>query len=87
MPLAFWTEKDIWEYIHKYNIPYSPIYDMGYSRTGCMFCMYGVQSEKEPNKFQMMETTHPKIYKYCMDNLGLSAVLDYIGINYKNENS
>ena len=86
-PLAFWTEKDIWEYIHKYNIPYSPIYDMGYSRTGCMFCMYGVQSEKEPNKFQMMETTHPKIYKYCMDNLGLSAVLDYIGVNYKNENS
>jgi 3'-phosphoadenosine 5'-phosphosulfate sulfotransferase (PAPS reductase)/FAD synthetase len=85
MPLAFWTEKDIWEYIRKYNIPYSPIYDMGYTRTGCMFCMYGVQSEKEPNKFQMMEKTHPKIYKYCMDNLGLGVVLDYIGVNYKNE--
>jgi 3'-phosphoadenosine 5'-phosphosulfate sulfotransferase (PAPS reductase)/FAD synthetase len=84
MPLAFWNESDIWEYIHKYNIPYSPIYDMGYDRTGCMFCMFGVQREKEPNKFQLMAKTHPQLYKYCIENLGLGKVLDYIHVNYKN---
>jgi 3'-phosphoadenosine 5'-phosphosulfate sulfotransferase (PAPS reductase)/FAD synthetase len=87
MPLAFWTEKDIWEYIHKYNILYSPIYDMGYSRTGCMFCMYGVQNEDYPNRFQLLQKNHSKIYDYCINNLGLGYIMDYIGVNYKNENS
>ena len=83
-PLAFWTEKDVWEYIRKYNLPYSKIYDMGYVRTGCMFCMFGVQSEDNPNRFQKMELTHPKQYKYCMDKLGIKEVLEYIGVEYEN---
>jgi len=85
MPLAFWKEQDIWEYIHKYNISYSKIYDMGYNRTGCMFCMFGVQLENNPNKFQKMAITHPQLYKYCIENLGLGNVLDFIGIDYKND--
>jgi len=81
-PLMVWLEKDIWEYIRKYNIPYSDIYDMGYHRTGCMFCMFGVHLEAKPNRFQLMERTHPKFYKYCMENLGCKEVLNYIGIKY-----
>ena len=79
-PLMVWQEKDIWEYIKKYNIPYSSIYDKGYHRTGCMFCMFGVHLEEKPNRFQLMEKTHPKLYKYCMENLGCKKVLDYIGV-------
>jgi 3'-phosphoadenosine 5'-phosphosulfate sulfotransferase (PAPS reductase)/FAD synthetase len=51
-------------------------------RTGCMFCMYGVHLEKEPNRFQMMKETHPKQYDYCINKLGLDDVLDYIGVKY-----
>jgi 3'-phosphoadenosine 5'-phosphosulfate sulfotransferase (PAPS reductase)/FAD synthetase len=82
-PLAFWTEKDIWEYIHTYDVPYSKIYDMGYKRTGCIFCMYGVHAENEPNRFQMLKETHPKLYEYCINDLKCGEVLDYMGINYK----
>jgi len=85
MPLSFWTEKDIWDYINKYNLPYSKIYDMGYTRTGCMFCMYGLQSEEAPNRFQKMELTHPKLWKYCIEKLGIGDVLDFIGVEYKND--
>jgi 3'-phosphoadenosine 5'-phosphosulfate sulfotransferase (PAPS reductase)/FAD synthetase len=85
MPLSFWTEKDVWDYIKLYDLSYSKIYDMGYTRTGCMFCMYGVDSEKCPNRFQMMEETHPKMYKYCIDNLKIGEVLNYMGIDYENE--
>ncbi len=81
-PLSFWTDNDIWEYIKKYNLSYSKIYDMGYDRTGCMFCMYGVQCEKDPNRFQKMKITHPQLYKYCIEKLGLGDVLDFIGIKY-----
>lgn len=84
-PLSFWSEQDIWDYIKLYNLPYSKIYDMGYSRTGCMFCMFGVQNECTPNRFQKMQITHPKMYDYCINNLGLGEVMDYIGVNYKNE--
>jgi 3'-phosphoadenosine 5'-phosphosulfate sulfotransferase (PAPS reductase)/FAD synthetase len=82
-PLMVWLEKDIWEYIKKYSIPYSSIYDMGYRRTGCMFCMFGVHLEKKPNRFQLMEHTHPKLYSYCMNKLGCKEILDYIGVARK----
>lgn len=52
-------------------------------RTGCMFCMFGVHLEKEPNRFQRMKQTHPKQYKYCMEQLGLRDVLEYIGVSYE----
>jgi 3'-phosphoadenosine 5'-phosphosulfate sulfotransferase (PAPS reductase)/FAD synthetase len=81
-PMMFWLEKDIWEYIKKYNIPYSKIYDMGETRTGCMFCMFGVHLEKGTNRFQRMKKTHPKQYNYCINKLGCGKVLDYIGVKY-----
>lgn len=81
-PIAFWLEKDIWDYIEKYNIPYSEIYDKGYNNTGCMFCMFGITMQKEPNKFQLMAKTHPRIYDFCINKLNLRQCLDYIGVNY-----
>ena len=54
----------------------------GVARTGCMFCMFGVHLENEPNRFQNMKKTHPKLYKYCMEELKLNMVLDFIGVKY-----
>ena len=87
-PLAFWIEENVWEYIRSMHLSYSNIYNLGYDRTGCMFCMFGCHLEKEPNRFQQMAITHPKQYDYCIKDvedggLGLGKVLDYIGVNYK----
>lgn len=71
-PLGFWQESDIWEYLKTYNVPYSKIYDMGYKRTGCMFCMFGVHLEKGNNRFQRMKKTHPKQYEYCINDTYLA---------------
>lgn len=79
-PLLFWTKRDIWEYIHKYDLPYSSIYDMGVERTGCMFCMFGVHQEKSPNRFERMKDTHPRLYTFGMEYLGLSRVLRILNI-------
>ena len=97
-PLAFWLEQDILRYLKMTGIPYAPIYGeivetqkkdgtpilttTGVSRSGCMFCMYGVHLEAEPNRFQRMADTHPKQYEYCMDKLGCGQVLDFIGVPY-----
>lgn len=75
-PIAFWVESDIWEYVKRFSVPYSKIYDMGYDRTGCMFCMFGVHME-EISRFELMSKTHPRLYDYCMNVVGCKSVLDY----------
>lgn len=87
VPLGFWTEKDIWDYIKLYNLPYSKIYDMGYQRTGCVFCLFGIHCEKGKNRIQRLQRTHPKLYEYCIKDvekggLGMAEVLDYINVPY-----
>ena len=84
-PIAFWLEQDIWNYIKKFNIPYSKIYDMGEKRTGCMFCMFGVHLEKNGNRFQRMKKSHPKQWDYCINKLGCGKVLDYIDVSYETD--
>jgi 3'-phosphoadenosine 5'-phosphosulfate sulfotransferase (PAPS reductase)/FAD synthetase len=81
-PMMFWTEADVWLYIEKFSVPYCGIYDLGYKRTGCMFCMFGIANESKPNRFEQMKATHPAQYNYCINKLGLGGVLDFIGIKY-----
>ena len=83
MPLGFWKTEDIWNYISTKNLPYSKIYDMGEERTGCMFCMFGIHLEGDNNRFTRMKKSHPKIYNYCINELGIGEVLDYLGVCYK----
>jgi len=80
LPMAFWTERDVWAYIRVNNVPYCPVYDTGVKRTGCMFCCFGVHEEPRPNRFQLMARTHPTQYKYCMEKLGIRKVLDFVGV-------
>jgi len=81
-PLMFWLEEDIWKYIKKENLEYSKIYDKGFSRTGCVYCAFGAHLDKHPvqNKFQIMYSTHPKLYKFCMEKLGMKEILEYINV-------
>ena len=53
---------------------------MGETRTGCIFCMFGIHMETRPNRFDRMRVTHPKHYKACMDGLGLRDVLELLKI-------
>lgn len=46
-PIYNWTDVEIWEYIHKNNIAYNELYDMGYSRVGCILCPFAKKSEKQ----------------------------------------
>jgi 3'-phosphoadenosine 5'-phosphosulfate sulfotransferase (PAPS reductase)/FAD synthetase len=81
-PMLFWTEADVWEYIKTRNLPYSKIYNMGETRTGCMFCCFGVHLEKGKNRFQRMAKSHPKQWNYCINDLLMGKVLDALGVEY-----
>lgn len=96
-PMSFWTEQDVLQYIKEFDIPYASVYgdilqntDGKYystkcDRTGCVFCGFGCHLEKEPNRFQRLKETHPKLWNYCMKSwseggLGMKEVLDYIDV-------
>lgn len=97
-PMSFWTEQDVLSYIKQNNIPIAKVYGditeengvlkcSGVNRTGCMFCMYGLQYEESPNRFERMKITHPKQYEWCMKDvdkggLGLDKVLNFIGVKH-----
>lgn len=99
-PMSFWTEQDVLEYIVKYNLGYASVYGdiilnkngklktTGEQRTGCVFCGFGVQAEKEPNRFQCRKQTHPKLWEYCMKpwdkgGLGMKEALEFINVSIK----
>lgn len=63
-PLSIWTDEDIWNYIHRFQLPYAIIYDKGVRRTGCIFCMFGVTIDR--HRFLNLKATHPNQWAYCM---------------------
>lgn len=46
-PIIEWTDEEVWEFIHKYNVPYCSLYDKGYKRLGCIGCPIGGKAEEE----------------------------------------
>ena len=71
-PIVDWEEEDVWEYIRLKNIPYNPLYDMGYKRVGCVGCPMNArikqQLEANPkyaqaykHAFDKFLETHPQI--------------------------
>lgn len=40
-PIIEWTDEEVWEFIHEYNIPYCSLYDEGFKRLGCLGCPMG----------------------------------------------
>lgn len=106
-PMSFWKEQDVLEYIDVMGLDVAPVYGNllysngkyffdGCQRTGCIFCGFGCHLEHEPNRFQRLKETHPKLYDYCMnggeynedgmwqpsnEGLGMKHVMDFIGVN------
>ena len=37
-PIVDWTMEDVWEFLHRYNLPYCELYDEGWDRLGCVGC-------------------------------------------------
>lgn len=90
-PLGFWTEQDILTCIVNHQIKIADVYGKivkdsstrlfhttGARRTGCVFCAFGIHMDEGPNRFQRMAKTHPRLWTYCMEKLGLRDVFQYI---------
>jgi 3'-phosphoadenosine 5'-phosphosulfate sulfotransferase (PAPS reductase)/FAD synthetase len=87
-PISIWTDKDIWEYLHKYKVPYCSLYDKGYTQTGCMFCGFGAHMDKK-SRFELLYALHPKFYdvfmNYTNNNVTYREALRKVGVSLPDE--
>lgn len=75
-PLSIWREEDVWRYLRDFRVSYCLIYDMGYNRTGCVSCLFGFA--RDPDRFETLKRTHPKLHSYVMNHLDYKTVLSWL---------
>lgn len=93
-PIGLWTDNDVWDYIHRYNLEYSPLYDIEYTaadgsrrciaRNGCMMC--GTDIQFKDNHLSILRQTHPKAWESCMERFGYREQLYKLFKMKKNRN-
>jgi phosphoadenosine phosphosulfate reductase len=60
-PLADWTNGMVWDYIHKNNVPYNRLHDIGYVSIGCEPCTRAIHLNEDPRSGRWWwETGTPK---------------------------
>jgi phosphoadenosine phosphosulfate reductase len=47
-PIADWSSKQVWRYIHEHDVPYNALHDRNYPSIGCTHCTRAVQPGEDP---------------------------------------
>jgi phosphoadenosine phosphosulfate reductase len=47
-PIADWTSKQVWRYLHEHGVPYNLLHDQNYPSIGCTHCTRAIQPEEDP---------------------------------------
>ena len=68
-PIIDWSDADVWEFIHEYNIRYCKLYDEGYKRIGCIGCPMSRQSQiKELENRPKYKQAYLRAFKRMLKN-------------------
>ena len=79
-PIVDWENDEVWEFIHKYDLPYCSLYDEGFSRLGCIGCpISGTIGQK--NEFARYPK-FKKLYLLAFDKT-LKGISDQSKMNWK----
>lgn len=61
-PIIDWTDADVWEFIHSYNIRYCKLYDHGYKRLGCIGCPMSGNQQAELDKYPKIKAAYLRAF-------------------------
>ena len=64
-PIINWSDEDVWEFIHKYDVPYCKLYDEGFHRLGCIGCPMSTAAAAELVKYP----TYKRAYIRAFDKM------------------
>lgn len=61
-PIINWEDEDVWEFIHRENIPYCELYDRGYKRLGCIGCPMNTAAAAELEAYPKYKQMYLKTF-------------------------
>lgn len=70
-PIVDWTTEEVWEFIHLYELPYNPLYDMGHDRVGCPGCPKSKNQKKELEEHPEWYNWYLVAFKHMLENLDI----------------
>ena len=94
-PFAIFDRQDILQLALDLAVPVPEIYGeivrdengklrtTGAQRTGCSMCGFGIHMEKRPHRFDQLYQRNPKEWEFWMLEMGWGDVLDYIGVEWR----
>ena len=90
-PMGIWTDEDVWEYIHRENVPYSKLYERTYrgrdgktytvKRNGCFGCATAITFPD--NQMAVLRQIEPRIWDRIMRG-GMAEQLQNLRISRAN---
>ncbi len=61
-PIIDWTDAEVWEFIHRYNVPYCDLYDKGYTRLGCIGCPMSSHQAEELEAYPKIKAAYIRAF-------------------------
>lgn len=68
-PVIDWSNEDIWEFIHRYEIPYCSLYDQGYTRLGCIGCPMNIKAAEELERYTKYKQAYLRAFERMLEEL------------------
>ena len=62
-PIIDWQDDEVWEFIHKYDVPYCDLYDKGYKRLGCIGCPMSNNNRREMEEYPKYRQAYIKAFE------------------------
>ena len=62
-PIIGWANEDVWEFIHRNQLPYCKLYDEGYKRLGCIGCPMSSKKAEELERYPAFKRAYMKSFE------------------------
>lgn len=69
-PIIDWDDNEVWEFIHRFNIPYCELYDKGFKRLGCIGCPMSSHKVEELEKYPKFKKAYLRAFDRMLEQRG-----------------
>lgn len=73
-PIIDWANEDVWEFIHRNQLPYCKLYDEGYKRLGCIGCPMNSKGAEELERYPAFKRAYMKAFEKMLQVMGENGV-------------
>ena len=78
-PIYKWTDSDVWHFIDNRGMPHNPLYDMGFTRVGCIGCPLASNQVWELEKYPKYKQNYIKAFDRMMKKRIAAGKVDVTG--------